>query len=150
MICDSNDNLSGVDTEPIKHLRQLASFFLELVRLKTAINTEMQLQTGPPELIKKRIANKKIELACIPKAKTLSEQSLNRFRVWKSGRKNIKPIISKGKICKMQVHRYNSLYYYSPVSDNYHDNVRDEEGHSSIIEKPPNVNSACKNTLDGV
>ena len=33
IIYDSNDNLSGVDTEPIKHLRQLASFFPELVRL---------------------------------------------------------------------------------------------------------------------
>ena len=33
IIYDSIDNLSGVDTEPIKHLCQLASFFLELVRL---------------------------------------------------------------------------------------------------------------------
>ena len=33
IIYDSIDNLSGVYTEPIKHLRQLASFFLELVRL---------------------------------------------------------------------------------------------------------------------
>ena len=36
------------------------------------------------------------------------------------------------------------------VSDNYHDNVRDEEGQSSIIKQPPNVNSACKNKLDGI
>ena len=34
IIYDSIDNLSGVDTEPIKHLRQLASFFFELVRLQ--------------------------------------------------------------------------------------------------------------------
>ena len=34
IIYDSIDNLSGVYTEPIKHLRQLASFFLELVGLE--------------------------------------------------------------------------------------------------------------------
>ena len=33
------------------------------------------------------------------------------------------------------------------MSDTHHDYVRDEEGQSSIIKQPPNVNSACKNTL---
>ena len=143
-------------------IRNLSSIFVSFrvsssswFACKTTINTEMQLQAGPPELIKKRIANKRIGLACIPKAKTLSEQSLNRFRVWKSGRKNIKPIIM-GKIKYYHRQKINIIMgkmkcnFRDKMSDTHHDNVRDEEGHSSIIEKPPNVNSACKNTLDGV